>query len=156
MSFSGMFDRYRHDASTRSALDISHSMYANGPSRTRADNVAVIGQDRPRVGTEEPSCQQRFLALIFDWQRGRISLSHEVEEIPPELAGTRPASFLEPWPQGEMVQHTEVGNELCLALDVPALQMRAADVLRQNMGDEAWEQATTPPSASRRTRGLGR
>ena len=59
-----------------------------------ADNVAVIGQDRPRVGTEEPSCQQRFLALIFDWQRGRISLSHEVEEIPPELAGRRSTRVL--------------------------------------------------------------
>ena len=38
-------------------------------------------------------------------------------------AGTRPASMLEPWPQGTMERHDGIAYELVQALDAPVLQM---------------------------------
>ena len=38
-------------------------------------------------------------------------------------AGLRPASMLEPWPQGKVERHSGMGYELVQALDAPVLQM---------------------------------
>ena len=55
-------------------------------------------------------------------------------------AGMRPASMLEPWPQGKGERHSGIGYELVQALDAPVLQMveQLPNILQFFVHESAW------------------
>ena len=73
--------------------------------------VLATGHSHSKVGATgtEDSHQHEYFELSSDGGR--------------PTAGTRPASMLEPWPQGKMEQHGGIGCGLVQDLDAPVLQM---------------------------------
>ena len=55
-------------------------------------------------------------------------------------AGMRPASMLEPWPQGKGERHSGIGYELVQVLDAPVLQMveQLPNVLQSFVHESTW------------------
>ena len=95
---------WRHEQQTVAAVLATVTHHSH--SKVGTANAALRGQ---KTGTSTRVGPAEYYELSSDDGR--------------PTAGTRPASMLEPWPQGKMERHDGIAYELVQALDAPVLQM---------------------------------